>query len=97
MEKRGLIIKQFRGNECVIAISGWQFPRWKEKKKKRRAAFQLLAPFPLVPIIGPRNRVSENSFFRVEESGAIVEFLQRLICQAKIKRRKIYRDNKSGL
>lgn len=46
-----------------------------KKKKKRRAAFQLLAPFPLVPIIGPRNRVSENSFFRVEESGAIVEFL----------------------
>ena len=97
MEKRGLIIKQFRGNECVIAVFGWQVSRLKEKKKKRRAAFQLLAPFPLVPIIGPRNRVSENSFFRVEESGAIVEFLQRLICQAKIKRRKIYRDNKSGL
>lgn len=51
MEKRGLIIKQFRGNECIIAISGWQFPRWKgkkKKKKKRRAASKLLAPFPLV-------------------------------------------------
>lgn len=36
MEKRGLIIKQFRGNECIIAISGWQFPRWKGKKKEKK-------------------------------------------------------------
>lgn len=80
MEKRGLIIKQFRGNECIIAISGLAISalEGKKEKKKRRAASQLLAPFPLVLVIG----FLKILFFRVEkvprswnESGVIVEFL----------------------
>lgn len=41
MEKRGLIIKQFRGNECIIAISGLAISALegkKEKKKKGRVS-----------------------------------------------------------
>lgn len=50
----------------------------RKEKKKRRAASQLLAPFPLVLVIG----FLKILFFRVErvprswnESGVIVEFL----------------------
>lgn len=36
MEKRGLIIKQFRGNECIIAISGLAISALEGKKEKKK-------------------------------------------------------------
>ena len=72
MEKRGLIIKQFRGNECIIAISGLAISALegkKEKKKKKKGRVSTPRPFSS----RSRYRVSENSFFSSRESTTIVE------------------------
>lgn len=69
MEKRGLIIKQFRGNECIIAISG-NFRVGREKRKKKKKG-RVSTPRPFSS--RSRYRVSENSFFSSQESATIVE------------------------
>lgn len=70
MEKRGLIIKQFRGNECIIAISGLAISALEGKKEKKKKG-RVSTPRPFSS--RSRYRVSENSFFSSRESATIVE------------------------